>query len=355
MRFRVELSGDRIKTGSVPLDVLGRFLVEFQGLIISVAEATQAKPKNPKHRKAFYENLKFYASDIEEGSAKIVIETQEQLNLDDMYPVMDPLQKTLEGIDIIQEPDEDQSYKKLERIYPRHDDRVHIFNRYKGIWAIPGVDISVTMPGDEWTKRGFKSKYTIQQSYKPRIDKWLEKEIKKTTETVIGIITRIKGDGPDPYFTILDENRKPMEVHYKKEEEKDVINLYKSPVKVRGIIKTIKTKTSIQSLLALEPLESITVDKDECAVLLDPLNFVLEYHDDRDEFAAANEDIGINVTSDTIGQLKEKILALLDFMVDYYLVQKEGNVSDELQKSIDNLSQMVDISKRVSEIKWVES
>ena len=43
MKFKIEMSGDKVKKGQVPFDILGRFLIEFQGLLNVVAEATSGK------------------------------------------------------------------------------------------------------------------------------------------------------------------------------------------------------------------------------------------------------------------------------------------------------------------------
>jgi hypothetical protein len=127
MKFKIEMSGDRIKKGQVPFDILGKFLIEFQGLINVVAEATSGKPSNPKRRKEFYEDLKLFATDIEAGSAKVIVATQDQTTIEGMLPILDPLQKSLGGVETIQELDEDQSFLKIEkdpslrsRIFPRH-------------------------------------------------------------------------------------------------------------------------------------------------------------------------------------------------------------------------------------------
>jgi hypothetical protein len=211
------------------------------------------------------------------------------------------------------------------------------------------------MPGSEWSKAGFKSRYSIQQSYKPRIDKWLDKEIKKTTETIIGVITRLKGDGVDRYFTILDENNRPMEVHYKKEEDHDVVGLYKRLVKVRGVIRTIKTKRSIQSIQDLVPMDTITISNIEYEPLKIAIDFDIEFHDEADLFVAVNEDVGIKVSSESINEIKEKLVSMLDFMVDYYIIQGQGDPSDALKESIENLKLLVDTSRRTTTEKWTEN
>jgi hypothetical protein len=56
-----------------------------------------------------------------------------------------------------------------------------------------------------------------------------------------------------------------------------------------------------------------------------------------------------------MAELKEKVVSMLDFMVDYYTIQGQGNPSDALKQSIETLKAIIDVSKRTSSITWKEN
>ena len=102
-------------------------------------------------------------------------------------------------------------------------------------------------------------------------------------------------------------------------------------------------------------MDTITISNVEYEPLKDTIDFDMEFHDEADLFVAVNEDVGIKVSSESISDLKEKLVSMLDFMVDFYIIQGQGNPSDALKASIANLKPLVDTSRRTSKEKWKEN
>ena len=99
-------------------------------------------------------------------------------------------------------------------------------------------------------------------------------------------------------------------------------------------------------------METISISHGDYEPLKRTTGFDLDFQDDKALFIAVNEELGIKASSESIAELKEKIISILDFMVDYYIIQGQGNPSAELKKSIDTLKTIVDVSKRASTVSW---
>jgi len=366
MKFSVILKGDKVKNKQVPIDILGRFLVSFQSLVTEIARATEKIPKDPESRKIFNRGIQVYATDIREGSTDVVLYAQTpppQATLDigiepekkmaTLSPVERALRASVDGIGIIQSKDDVAAYTNFEKSYPNRTRRVRIFNHYRGMYSTKGATVAIQIP-PEIAQFKDEVEIEIQQSYADRVVKWLNMELRISEQVVRGIITRVKGDGPTKYFTLLDENNTPLECIYTDDTERQILGLFKTPVEVKGEYFHVKSRRKLKHVLAINAMDSIAITPGDYLPLLQPIDFTLEYCTDDGFYIAENDDLGMRIVGSSLNELRENIVQDIDFKVDMFLIQKRKNMTPGLKKIIILLSGMVDVTKRKDPNHWSE-
>jgi len=348
-KLLLELRGAQIKGRQIPIDILGQSLIGLNKLLKHITMATERIPKKSGMKKKFFKSRQFYMARIEKGSAVVVLQTEPQTVLGEMAdPVISLLHKVFDGFENIQLPEEEEAYKKIHDMFPKVDDRIRILNDYKFLWKIPDVEITIKS-----TDNAVKRRVELQHSYRNRISAWLNRELEKTPQIIKGIITRVKADGPRRYFTIFDEKNNHIECEFNRDLENKIIELFKVPIKLKGIITQIRTKRKVKEVLEIEKLDFIKITNSDYNALVTPIEFDLEFDTNLELWVAENEELGIRSAAESLDELREEIILMLDFMVDKYLIQKPTEkLSPKLQQAIDELKKVVDPSKRTIEDHW---
>ena len=358
--LRIELKGRRIGTKQVPIDVLGKVLSGLNNLLRDISSTFEKAPKKPKERKEFYKSRQLYVTGITGGASTIIeLKTEAQEALPGkMKPAILPLQKALEGFEIIQIHDEDQAYKQIQNLYPNDIGRVRVLGDYRGVWRVPSVSRIRRAPEVEVaitsTDPLLKSRVEIKPDYSGRIDSWLRRELGTALVTYQGLITRIKADGTNRYFTLIDEKNKAMECELIADKESEILGLFKVPVVLKGIITQIRNKRKVRKITDISRLESLTITPEEFSALTESIELYLEYNTIEDFWIAENEELGLRAVGNSLEELKSEVLILLDFMVDAYLIQQPQpeTLSPELRTAVDKLRKVVDITQHIKNDHW---
>lgn len=86
--------------------------------------------------------------------------------------------------------------------------------------------------------------------------------------------------------------------------------------------------------------------------LREPIELTVSYTTDG-ILVAEDSTIGIRAAGDTIAELKQDVLTLLDFMVDSYIVRPCTEMDPKLAQAVATLKKVIDPRKRVGE-HWVD-
>lgn len=359
-KFELHLSGSKIGEQRIPIDVMGKYLIALNDLLRDVAYAKEKVPKTMKKKNEFFNQRQLYLTGLTSGSTTCQIESDalgsmdNYLHGDEKLKIFSPVENLLiivfEGIEIIQSIDEKEAFSHLQNLFPDPINRIHILNNYKRIWMIREVTLEFRK-----IKRFYsKKKVVIKHSYYNRVRKMLNEELKIETQTYSGIITRIKADGKRRYFTLLTGRYKTIECNLSKEDEHNVIGNFKSPVKIKGIISQIRTKTTIKEVLEINKIKSLEITPNDFAPLIFPIFVDIDYNPESELWTAVNEYYGIRASADNIEDLKEDCIDQLDSTVDLFIIQKnKKNITPKFAEIIENIKKIINVSKSNSENHWI--
>ncbi len=359
-KFELHLSGSKIGEQRVPIDVMGKYLIALNDLVSDVAYAKEKVPKTMKKKIEFFNQRQLYLTGLTSGSSTCQIESDPLGSMDNyLYgdeklkkysPVENLLIILFEGIEIIQSVDEKKAFSHLQNLFPDPINRIHILNDYKKIWMIRNVEFEFRKIKQFYPKK----KIAIKYSYYSRVRKMLDKELKVETQTYSGVITRIKADGKKRYFTLLTGRYQTIECNLSKEEEQNIISFFKTPVKIKGIISQIRTKTTIKDVLEINKMESIEITPIDYPLLSKPFFVDINYDPESELWTAINDDYGIRASADTIEDLKEECIDQLDSTIDLFIIQKiKQKITPKYAEIIENIKTIIDVLKFNSEDHWI--
>jgi len=347
--IRIELSGARIVPKMVPMDVMVKSLGGLSSLLNHIIAATESIPKDKQGRKKFYQVRQFYVAGIEKGSSVVVLRTSPQMTLTETHPVIGVLKNLFSNLEDVQIADEEEAYKKTKKMFPKVTDRIHILNAYQEMWKASDVEITIGSPDIEIEK-----KVRLSRAYRPRINSWLSRELRRSPSTFQGVITRIKADGARRYFTIFDENNNLIECDLTSDREQLIIGLFKVPIELRGTVVQVGTKQKIVELFEVEELASIKILPKDYPALTTILEVPVQYNSENGNWIAEDETVGLRAVADSLNEVKEEIIVLLDFMVDRYLIQQHGEqLTPKLAQSIEELKKIINPNNRKDKEHWI--
>ncbi|GEM_PF-1678747 len=172
----------------------------------------------------------------------------------------------------------------------------------------------------------------------------------KSSVEVKGIIMRVKGDDPRS-FTIKTETNDTIRCVYTPETEKDVMNLFKSPVIVRGLLNKRRKLKEMEMVKDIRPFSSMTLTElGEFSFLL-PLSVRVSYHDPDEQWCLENDELTLagygNSFGDASVSLKESLESLVIGIFAFdeaSLTGKSKEIKKNLQKylNLDQMNGMID-------------
>jgi len=172
----------------------------------------------------------------------------------------------------------------------------------------------------------------------------------KSSVEVKGIIMRVKGDDPRS-FTIKTETNDTIRCVYTPETEKDVMNLFKSPVIVRGLLNKRRKLKEMELVKDVRPFSSMTFTELGGFSFLQPLPIRVSYLDNDDQWGLENDELTLTGYGNSFGDasvsLKESLESLIIGILAFdeaLLTEKSREIKKNLQKflNLDQLNGMID-------------
>jgi hypothetical protein len=172
----------------------------------------------------------------------------------------------------------------------------------------------------------------------------------KSSVEVKGIIMRVKGDDPRS-FTIKTETNDTIRCVYTPETEKDVMNLFKSPVIVRGLLNKRRKLNEIEMVKDVCPFTLMTLTELGEFSFLQPLSIRVSYHDQDEQWCLENDELTLSGYGNSFGDasvsLKESLESLIVGILAFdekSLTDKSREIKKNLQKflNLDQINGMID-------------
>jgi hypothetical protein len=304
-----KLNAESLSLSNAPAQLLGKILLNMQGLVYSFAsstkEGTSVSGRRPRKLEKLYSlNVRFEKGSVAlEFFPALLSSTLEGTT--EQTPVFYRIAKLLETLSY-----KDTNYNQLKSeidLQIRDPQlRFAIFNYLKEL--IP--------PVDKEAKIGFvningkKPEFELHDAiFKRRVLQLLKKEIKNYDIEVSGVIIRIKDDVPSPSFIVRKESGELVKVDMPDEKRPQIIEFIANrvPIKLTGI-GSKKKLLEIVDLGDIEPDTEIIIESACGARLKNPVKAKKSYerHDKESDFwVISNDHLGIYSVDSTVDKAKE--------------------------------------------------
>lgn len=211
--------------------------------------------------------MKLYLKTVRPGSAILAFEQGAQKTLEPTSNLKRAYNE-LKHIFQITDTSPEESRNVLKENYEDTIDRLSVELGLKSI---------VESPFDVTFYDGVTDEVRVNKERLEYVKRWIEEDQKEIPQSIKGVIIRIKGDGPERTFTIMDENGKIVTCGYKDELEDNVVSEFKAPVEIYGILKKKPKTPKIKEVLDLKPLKSIRTNSIASLQLNDFADISIEY------------------------------------------------------------------------------
>jgi hypothetical protein len=342
--FSIDLEGDRIPKKKVPLDVLSKIASNLNDLIYEIITNTETLPPK-KDIDNFWKIRQVYLTDIGEGSAELKCVQDPQMTLTGINPMIKILNEVQSTLQTIQKTDEKTAKKEFESKFPNELSQVRILSRFKSLLDLKGV--SVKLKSDEV---GIDCEF--KQTYRDRAINWLNNALKHSEVEYKGLIIRIKGDGDERYFTIIDDKNRIMKCNLTPDRESEILELFKTPIILRGVQTQIRASTKISEVIDIKKMETYSINPDDYPPLKSEIIFNLKYNTQDELYIAENEEYLIYEVASNIPELKERLIENIDFLVDQFIILNPPKMSKQMKEAIELFKEIIDPSKRIEEEHW---
>jgi len=327
----MEIAGENIGVKEVPAEVLGNYLVKTQLLFNNVAQSILPKPKGRVKQNEYKRNLMLIFTEFKGGSAVCKLQTSAQMTLEER-PYMEPVvTKFFETISAVKDEKEEDGLRKIVNSFPDKDQRIRILGNLKNLWPLKEVRVDYKAKFQQDTV--FKERLEIP--FQPRIPRWLNAELKKVSERLVGVITRLRIDGPSPYFYIQEVGSTGVRCSLDDELEEKVISNVKRPVYIDGIFEKRQTQRVAVEIRDLDILENIIMLPSEFGFLSKQVDLDLDY--DGDFYVASLPELELTLYSETYQGLKDEFEIEMGYLIDHILTTPDGQLSERMKQVKNNL------------------
>ena len=336
--FSVILKGKGVRDGMVDAKLLGEILINMQTIIYHAAN----KLANVKRDKHFYDLYKVGFTKIEKGSAIISLEPMSGTRtLFEEVPLEHPMKELFTLINLINEnPDEGRNY--LSEKIKESKDRLVLEAKLYEIWSIKGLDISLKFDGFKFSSGGY---VPLRKDREEILTKWLEEDMKEASRKIEGIITRIKADGRNRYFTILSMDGEMYKYEYtpsKTDIETQVIELIKTPVEIIGITAGGVRSKVIKEILELRPLDKIKIEDLDDIKLKKPLLIDISYDSEDDLWVLENDNLRIYGVGETYEEALERLKENLEIVIEEYMYEDDSKLTETAKQLKQRLREYIE-------------
>lgn len=344
-----KIEGNDISIEKAPAELIGNFLLNFQGLVFSLGQYFDPEARLYGRRMKSIEDKYKLKVSFEKGSLVLKMSPFHDYHV--LYPSEEfPHQKTQqemvfcklgELLDSLQ--DEEGDYRsKIEDIMPEHRVRFRIFNYLNELLPKDNITASITFfDSQEKTK-------TIEMNkriFKNRVSIVLKEEAEKDRIEIEGVIVRLKDDSPGPVFWIKTFDGKLSKISLPRERRANVIRYLSErvPIKLFGVGAKRK-HAEIVEIDAIEEHSELMIDHVGDTFLKEPIKAEVSFekYDEKDDFwVVSNEELGAVGVDDTVEKARKEFEEDLYEFYQYYKTIPDDELCERTKKIKEKLIQVL--------------
>jgi hypothetical protein len=300
--IRIKLDGENVKNHSVDVEELGNFLINFQGLIGKFSKTIPTKKKWQLNE--IKSKSRLYLKAIGKGSVDLVLTGSPQMPLDESNHLQDAYNEVVSTSALINN-NPSRARQFLNNKFTESKRRLEVEQKLKNMFT-DKLQIGLLKDNESFV--------FLNSNREKEIDGWLKKDYNASTDTIMGIIQRLKGDGDKRYFTVRTYDKKLAKCYYNPELEIILKDYFKrQPVVIKGIVDHKVKGITIEKIVDLHAWKTIKLDKLGTYKFKKPFEFTLDFEDDL--WFIESEELGIrgcsknydNALKDLQDSLKEAI------------------------------------------------
>ncbi len=312
--IKVKLDGKRVADGSIDSRALGWFLLNIQTLLDKLAIKDTVK-----RTKVVKETVRLYLKEINKGSVELVFQEGPQTTLDEANLMNAGYAKLLDFTRAVA-TDTRKARELMVKDLPNPISRLRVETSLRSI-RDDGLDVTF------YDQIGAQP-LPLRKDRLGVVDDWIREDEKIGTTEIRGAIVRLKADEPKRYFSIVDEKGKILKCRYQPEFESRILDLFKSPVKISGVVQHKPKVSEISELIDISAWTTTSFDKVGIHRLHSSLACTIEIEDD--VWFLSNGELSIHGAGFTFEEARKDFEEDLGFAVEFYLRKKgESDLSPD--------------------------
>ncbi len=269
--IRIKLDGQGVKDHTVDVEDLGNFLVNFQSLMGKFAQVVPTKEKGTKE--VIKARSRLYLKAIGKGSVDLMLTGSPQMTLNERNHTAETFKEVLSTTELINK-NPSKARQIITNRFKEPKKRLEVEQKLKSAFSDKNLQIGLLK------EQGIvkeKDKFVFLNPRRVReIDEWLKQDYNQSTDTIKGVIERLKGDGDRRYFTVRTYDKKFAKCYYKPEMEGILKDYFKKPIEVSGIIDHKVKGITIEQIGNLQAWKETKFDHLGSIKFVKPLEFTLD-------------------------------------------------------------------------------
>lgn len=271
--IKIKLDGQSVKNHTIDVEDLGNFLVDFQSLISKFSHTMQAHKKGTKE--VIKAESRLYLKDVGKGSLDLMLTESPQETLDQRSHAVETYREIVHITEFINN-DPTRARQTIVNKFNEPKKRLEVEQKLKSIFGNKRLKIGLRKDQETVNEEKFVFLNTKRVE---EIDRWLKQDYIQSTETIKGIIERLKGDGDKKYFTIKTYDNKIATCYYNPDIEGILKDYFKKPIEVRGIVGHKVRGFTIDKIDNLQSWKETKLDRLGDIKFVKPLEFNIDFEE----------------------------------------------------------------------------
>lgn len=340
-----KLVAKSISLSNVPAQLLGKILLNVQGLIYSIAnsEADHVGGRRPKKTEELFSlNVSFSEGSVAmEFSPALLAPT-----LDDTMTQTPTFSKASSLLGLLMHRDVEYDEIKLE-IEKQIDDprsRITSLNCLKQLIPPEGKKAEIMFKNINDAQPEIE---LHDELLKRRVEQLLREEMKNYEMEVFGVVSRIKDDMPSPCFFVKNWTGKLVKIQMPEEKRHQILDYLanRMPIRLTGA-GTKKRSLEISDLNEIEPNTKIFIDSIREVKLTNIIEAELSYErydNESDYWVISNNELGAYGVDSTVDKAKEMFK---EDLYSEYLAYKDLSDNDLTSKASILKRKLIDLFEK---------
>lgn len=337
-----KLAAESISLSNAPAQLVGKILLNVQGLVYSIANSEDARSLGRRTRRI--EELYKLNVSFKEGS--VVMELSPALlvpTFDDVMLQAPTFEKASIFLGLLPHKDieYDQLKKEIEKQIEDPRSRITTLNCLTQIIPPEGKEAEISFENIN----GRSSEIELHDELlKRRVKQLLREEMKNYELEIFGVISRIKDDVPFPSFFVKDWSGKLVKIQMPEEKQHQILEYLANrvPIRLTGVGNK-KRSLEVSDLDEIEPSNKICIDSIHGLKLKTEIVAELSYErydNESDYWVVGNDDLGAYGVDLTVEKAKKMFI---EDLYSEYITYKDLNEQELTAKAVSLKRKLIDL------------